>query len=469
MSQAETQPRARGGRLILDVSTLARWTGPPVGIVRVEHALAHHAPRWRPDTALAFQDPDSGIFRELDPRWAQLLTGWDGLIETFSRTASPRRSALPSRYPIVMGLERVRLLSPRPFVRRVAAGAQRLVLAARPHAFPLKTLSGSRVANVPLDDALGDPLPLGPEDVVLSAGSDWLHKDVQAIAAMKRRYDVRYVVLCYDLIPLSHPEFFLANDVLRFRDYWQAMWQIADLVVFNARQIEADAGRVFTAAGLPPPATAVAPLGFDPPERAAAALPAGLEPGRYALFVSTIEPRKGHALLLRVWRRLLARGVPQAHGFRLVFVGRAGWMVDAVLRQLESPGAFGGTVRHLEGIDDATLDALYRSAAFCLYPSLYEGFGLPVIEAFSRGKAVLASTGGALPETVGGLSPCLDPTDDAAWETALADWIEHPAHRAPYEAAIRDGFRHTPWDAAATTILDLAWHAPKREITGPAG
>jgi len=452
------------GRLVLDVSTLARWTGPPVGIVRVEHALAHQARAWRTDASFAFHDPQSGLFHGLDPRWAPVVTGWDGAVEMFSRTRERgQRRWLPSRYGIVMGLERTRLLSARPLARRAAGGAQRVVLALRRHAFPVESSRGTRIANVPFEIALGGPTRLGPEDVMLSAGTDWLHKNVQAIAAMKRRDGFRYAVLCYDMIPLTHPEFFHAHDVEHFRDYWDTMWRTADLVVFNARQIEADARRIF--GGLPAPNTAVAPLGYDPPasEAEPPALPGALEPGRYALFVSTIEPRKGHALLLRAWQRLLDRGLPQRHGFRLVFVGRAGWKVDAVLQQLAAPGAFGSTVLHLQGIDDAALEGLYRGAAFCLYPSLYEGFGLPVIEAFAHGKAVLASTGGALPETVGGLSPCLDPADEAAWDAALADWIEHPEHRAPFEAAIRDGFRHPDWATAAESILNLAFHAPRRQ------
>ena len=80
--------------------------------------------------------------------------------------------------------------------------------------------------------------------------------------------------------------------------------------------------------------------------------------------------------------------------------------------------------------EDSGIAALYRGAAFCLYPSRYEGYGLPVVEAFSYGKAVLASTGGALPEVVDGFSPCLDPLDAEAWRRMLRTWIEDPS-RAP--------------------------------------
>src|SRR5204862_158556 len=72
----------------------------------------------------------------------------------------------------------------------------------------------------------------------------------------------------------------------------------------------------------------------------------GLEPGRFALFVSTIEPRKGHRLRVEAWRQLLARGVPQRHRFKLVLVGRSGWMVDDLMREIDDPAAFGNTLLH---------------------------------------------------------------------------------------------------------------------------
>lgn len=124
-----------------------------------------------------------------------------------------------------------------------------------------------------------------------------------------------------------------------------------------------------------------------------------------------------------------------------------------------------GTVLHLSAVGDAVLRAV-PGGAFCLYPSAYEGFGLPIIEAFAHGKAVLASDGGAVPETVGDLSPCLPAGDVGAWEAALAAWIADPAARAPWEARIAAGFAHPDWDGAADAILDAVTRSGARP--GPA-
>ena len=166
-------------------------------------------------------------------------------------------------------------------------------------------------------------------------------------------------------------------------------------------------------------------------------------------MVSTIEPRKGHQLICNVWLKLLAEGIPQRTGFKLAFVGRPGWKVDKLIDQLKNDTRLRNSLFLLTSVDDNHLAALYDGAAFCLYPSEYEGYGLPVIEAFKRKKALLASTGGAIPEVVAGLSPCLDPHDEPLWYSTLRQWIVDPTARAPYEAAIRTQFRPTSWSTSA--------------------
>jgi glycosyltransferase involved in cell wall biosynthesis len=118
----------------------------------------------------------------------------------------------------------------------------------------------------------------------------------------------------------------------------------------------------------------------------------------------------------------------------------------------------------LSGVPDTVLTELYRNAAFCLFPSLYEGYGLPAVEAFAFGKAVIASTGGALPEVVGDFSPCLDPRDEDAWFETMRNWIADPAARAPFETAIRERFRHPTWSEAA----ELFFAAIDAELASPA-
>ena len=424
-----------------------------MGIVRVEHALAVAAAR-RGDTVLASLDPAG--FRPVRAEWREALMGWSAALAPPHMPRRGWRRVVPGRYGIVVGLERVRLTTGRAGVARAADLVQRAVLSVRRHQFPLHDPAGRRVGHVPRERALGPALALGPTDTVLTVGSAWSMREPEGVVALKRGLGFRYVAMCYDLIPATHPWFYAKEEALRFAAYWAGVLPAVDTVIVNAACIADDVRRFCAVRGIVTPGLVTLPLGFDPPgEVAGGALPAGLEAGRFLLFVSTIEPRKGHAVLLRAWRRLLARGVPQGSGFRLVFVGRAGWMVDGVLAELADGAAWGGTVLHLRHVSDAVLAALYEGAAFCLSPSVYEGFGLPIIEAYARGKPVLASSGGAVPETAGGLSPALDPLDDAAWAGAMEDWMLNPASR-PSEAAVRTEGRYPTWPEAAEAVLDAA-------------
>lgn len=439
-------------RLLVDVSTLARWTGTPTGITRVEHALATVG-HDRPATVLTIVDRAAGRFHAIAPAWQQTVLGWTGLVETPAPPRHGWRALIPGRQPLLTWLERRRLLATTPATARLAATAQHALLALRPHGSPLHTAAGHRIDRVPPDLAFAQDLAPGHNDIVFSSAAAWATVDIERLATLKAQAGFRYATLCHDLMQVTHPQWFPPEDVARALTYWRANFAIADLVVTTTRTVEQDIHDWTTAHGITPPPTLVAPLGYDPPPPATAPLPPGLEPGKFILFVSTIEPRKGHAMLMDVWRILLSEDLPQRTGMRLVCVGRPGWMVDDVLRRLHDP-AWAGTLLHLPAVDGPTLDALYEHAAFCVYPSAYEGFGLPIIEAFARHKPVLASNGGALPETVAGRSPCLPVGDVDFWTGALAEWIEHPDARAPWETRLRDSFTHPTSAAAAAAMLD---------------
>jgi glycosyltransferase involved in cell wall biosynthesis len=450
-------------RLILDVSSLVRWAGPPTGIVRVESEIAAAATVASLPLELAFFDPSKQVFRSLAPAWAEALLGWHAAIDPFGLdrvfVQHGWRRLLPSRGPIISRLERIRLLAPNPLIASVIQRLQRLVLSVKAHDLPFLDAEGRQISLVRADLALADPIVPAPGDVILIISADWGRKDPRSIAALKRDSGARIAAVCYDLIPITHSQFYRPSDVAAFRRYWDGMFAILDTVIVNAPAIRDDVIAHVRANGTPAPAVAVVPLGSEFSEATGplnAPLPDGLEQDRYALFVSTIEPRKNHRMLLDVWGRLLARGIPQQHRFKLVFVGRDGWMAGDVIRRLGAPAAFDGTVVHLRRVGDELLRALYANAAFCLYPSIYEGYGLPVVEAFALGKAVISSNGGSLRDVAEGLCPTLDPGDTAGWEVAIADWIADPSLRRETEERIKREFRPITWPETARHLLSAA-------------
>jgi glycosyltransferase involved in cell wall biosynthesis len=150
---------------------------------------------------------------------------------------------------------------------------------------------------------------------------------------------------------------------------------------------------------------------------------------------------------MEAWSKLIADGVPR-EDFKLVFVGRAGWMMDDFFAELAANPQFGRSIIHLDGVPDTLVRTLYANAAFSLYPSIYEGYGLPPIESMLVGTPVIASNGGAIPEVVKGACLCLDPADSEAWHRAIGRMISDHAYRQTWADRAR-AFKPTSWREAA--------------------
>ena len=152
----------------------------------------------------------------------------------------------------------------------------------------------------------------------------------------------------------------------------------------------------------------------------------GLVPGGYALCVSTLEPRKKIGELIQAWRALpenLRCTTP------LVLAGAAGWLNDSLHDEI-GDGIAEGWLKHLGYVPEGLLPALYAGAVLFLYPSTYEGFGLPPLEAMASGVPVLVANRSCLPEICGDAAGYIDPDDVAGFSDAIAEALTDPAWRA---------------------------------------
>ena len=198
----------------------------------------------------------------------------------------------------------------------------------------------------------------------------------------------------------------------------------------------------------------VVPEGVGP-DAGPGPLPDGLEPG-FILAVGTIEPRKNYPRLLAAYRQLRGRALPIIINGRpgvpqLVIAGRPGWAFGDTLHRIQAePG-----VRYLGHVDEPTLEALYRSASVLAFPSLYEGFGLPLLEAMSHGVPAVVGAAGALPELAHGAAISIDAEDPNAIAGALERLLADESLRARLGEEGRRRARSYTWAGAAERTLDV--------------
>jgi glycosyltransferase involved in cell wall biosynthesis len=200
----------------------------------------------------------------------------------------------------------------------------------------------------------------------------------------------------------------------------------------------------------------VVPEGLNAPIQAGV-LPDGIEPG-FILAVGTVEPRKNYPRLLAAYRRLRSRpgAVPIVIGRtaavpQLVIAGRQGWAYGDTLQKIQAePG-----VRYLGHVDEPTLAALYQSASVLALPSLYEGFGLPLLEAMASGLPALIGKSGSLPELAAGAAVEVDPEDVDAIASGLEELLSDPALRKRLADAGKRRAAGFTWEKAAAATIEV--------------
>ncbi|GAB3420552.1 glycosyltransferase family 4 protein [Massilia agilis] len=265
------------------------------------------------------------------------------------------------------------------------------------------------------------------------------------------RMDCPVVATLHDALPIKYPEW--CSPRLRQLKNWlqRKAAQKADHVIALSHFAVDELVQCF---GVDERRVSVVPCGVDdewlqPPDAAevAATLAAlQLQPG-YFLFVGTLQPRKNVERLLQAWLAL-----PQAVRAEraLVIVGTPGWRCEQLVARLRAAQADGENLVWLDRLTDPRqLRHVYAGAGVFVFPSLYEGFGIPIVEAFASGVPVVASNASSLPEVTQGAALEVDPLDAGALGEAMLALSRDTALRARCAAAGRARAARLTWHETA--------------------
>ena len=313
------------------------------------------------------------------------------------------------------------------------------------------------------------PMPFKDGDVLFIPGASWDDQGAfDALSRIKQTRRLSVVPIVYDVIPARLPQACEPLLVQRFAPWIRKLLGQSDLILtishWSRRDLLALAGEL----GVPAPPIDVIRLGDAPAGFAAPARPAQLPAGapRFALSVGTFEVRKNHWLLYHAWRRLIEK-----HGDRvppLVLAGRMGWATKDVRQLMQSDPLVRDRILVLFDATDAELSWLYANCLFTLYPSHYEGWGLPVAESLAHGKHCVCSGATSLPEVGGDWVDYHDPLDGARCVELVERVLFEPGYREGREARIRAGFRGATWADCAARIVPLMEKRLGVQLTGAA-
>jgi glycosyltransferase involved in cell wall biosynthesis len=258
------------------------------------------------------------------------------------------------------------------------------------------------------ENTVGYPFKKG--DSYISVGLDWDNKDLPHLYELKKQVGLRIILFCYDVIPVRLPHLCVGDVAARFANYFTDVAWCADKILCISECTRKDLISLLEELGAPVPETAVVKLGCQLSHELSDDISTDVKAllqERFVLFVSTIERRKNHEVLYRAYARLIDSGVQDLP--KLVFVGMPGWGVGDLLSDIHLDPRTKDYIRILNNVSDSDLMHLYRHCLMTAFPSLYEGWGLPVAESLAAGKYCLASNAASIPEVGGELLDYLEP------------------------------------------------------------
>ena len=265
------------------------------------------------------------------------------------------------------------------------------------------------------------------------------------------------VVTIYDLTVLLFPEHHTADTRELQRRKYRFAREEADVVIAISETTKQD---IVTHLGIPGERVHVVHGGVSPAFRplddreamARVLAPMGLTPGGYILYVGTIEPRKNLVRLVEAYDWVRKTSPPPVP--KLVLAGGAGWRFHGVFERIRGLG-LDDEVACLGWVPTAVLPVLYNGAALFVYPSLYEGFGLPPLEAMACGVPVVASNVSSLPEVVGDAGVLVDPQDTRGLAVTLSELLADRERCAALRDAGLARARLFSWEQAACRTLSV--------------
>lgn len=298
----------------------------------------------------------------------------------------------------------------------------------------------------------GEEIALVPGDMVVTAGSNWDFPEHHRNLMRLKGRGILIGTLFHDIIPMLLPYSYGPGFSDTYAAWFREALNSSDIAFSNSEHTKQDIIRYASQHGISCPSVFFVRLGDEVPESSEAPsaeiLARTSKP--YVLSVGTLEYRKNHIVLLNAYRYML-----DEQGYEpptLYIVGKKGWLDHDIEYQIDNDPRLAGRIVVLKGISDADLMCLYQKAMFTVYPSFYEGWGLPVAESLCFGKPCIASSTSSMLEIAPGLVRHAHPLMVNEWADAIHALADDPTELAKAVELIRKGYEKQSWQVTAKAM-----------------
>jgi glycosyltransferase involved in cell wall biosynthesis len=300
---------------------------------------------------------------------------------------------------------------------------------------------------------LARPLLPAAGSAYVVLGGFWGETDARVLTSRMRGLGVKFGVMAHDLFAITTPELCEEGVGRQFEAALRSGAETWDFILANSAFTAGDFGDYLARNSLRPVPITPLPLAHGAAATGAAnpsLLPEALRTGGFVLCVGTIEPRKNHERLIEAWVALAERRPDLPW---LALAGRAGWRSEDLVRKLSTGVLEKHRILWLPDVSEPVLEALYGACLFTVFPSLAEGWGLPIGESLARGKVCVTSSRTAMPEVGGKFAVYADPYDTTALAQALESLLADGQELARRQALIRRRFRPRTWSDVAGDMV----------------
>lgn len=417
----------------IDITQLVHWPGRLTGIPRVMNELSLRYSQ-KKNTTFVVWDKTGNCFFELDIDKSLSRRG-EGIFYKTADEKTTEDDTISPKQTMVATLKkaghRLKVRNPRLY-HKIATRVNNHVLGVQ-----------------------GQPVAMNKGDELFILWGEW--SDPTFIRAILNAHanGVSLVHIVYDMLPILKPQY-SGHSTQAMNEYYRAVMPLCRLVLSISESTKIDLADWLTHEGLTVPRIETFRLGDDfallePTAPLDKEFTNNISKGeQYLLCVGTVEARKNHTLLYYVYKLAFSRGISLP---KLVIVGRRGWHTDDIYDIMTTDPEVNHKFVFMQSTSDEELSWLYRNCLFTVYPSFYEGWGLPIAESIAYGKPCLASNTSSMTEIAGNLIDYFSPLSPDECLEGILRLLDSQNMRAAKQRIKK--YKITTWDDTYTRVMGL--------------